>query len=667
MNKKYLSFLAVILILINSPPQSESGELLTAKNMLSFIYPTSISLSPNGRQVAFTIRQADFEKSSYSTSIWMVSSEGKELRPFIKSLASDYNPQWSPDSKQIAFQSTRPYRDRDGSEKQGISQIWLIQAGGGEAEIVTTAPHGVKYFQWAPDGKSIAYLTTEVLPVEKQKELQEQQKKKFDAKVLGTGKQKKELWLVDVASRINEKIYTGDYGIRELSFSPDSKTIVLTTNYSGEVNDELNYDLWLVSMADGSAHQLTDFPGPETRPLFSPDGKQIAYLSQTVPDIECAQTDISLIPVTGGPAENLTLEFDFPVTSFCWSPDGHSLYFEAEVKTESPVYHLDLKDKTITPVTRESGCFSNFRISQDGQSFGYIFEDSYTIPEIELTQRKGKPKRITHFSAALEGFRLGQSQVIRWPSRDGWEIEGFLVKPINFEKGKRFPLIVILHGGPFGRFRNSFIQVQYFQLLAANGYLVLAPNPRGSSGYSDTFGQANRYDLAGMDYQDIMAGVDYVINLGIADSSKMGVMGGSYGGYLTNWIISQTNRFQAAVSMYGIFNLVTDWSTSIQPNWEKMFLGRYYWEDITLYQERSPASYVKNINTPVLLLHGEEDRITFISNSMEMYQALKTLGKTVEFVIYPREGHGINEEPNHKIDEMQRVLEWFGRYVKGEG
>ncbi|NOY77168.1 MAG: S9 family peptidase [Calditrichaeota bacterium] len=192
----------------------------------------------------------------------------------------------------------------------------------------------------------------------------------------------------------------------------------------------------------------------------------------------------------------------------------------------------------------------------------------------------------------------------------------------------------------------------------------MAPNPRGSEGYGDKFGQANRYDLGGGDYRDIMRGVDHVIQMGVADSTRMGVIGGSYGGYMTNWIISQTRRFKAAVSMFGIFSLLTDWSNSIQPSWEKMYFGAYYWEDLQPYLKHSPAFYVTHIHTPVLILHGKKDQMTFISNSKEMYQALRILKRPVEFVVYPREGHGISREPNHRVDVYRRALKWFTHYLK---
>ena len=228
-------------------------------------------------------------------------------------------------------------------------------------------------------------------------------------------------------------------------------------------------------------------------------------------------------------------------------------------------------------------------------------------------------------------------------------------------------MILTVHGGPYGSFKNTFIQIYGTKIWTDKGYLVFAPNPRGSSGYSDEFAQANRYDLGGGDYRDIMTGVDYIISKGFVDTTRMGVTGGSYGGYLTNWIISQNNRFKAAVSMYGLFSLFTDWSNSVQPAWEKMYLGYYYWEKpINMenqYVSRSPAFYVQNISTPTLIMHGTADIYTNISNSREMYQALHTRGVPTEFVVFPRAGHGLRNEPNQYRDVVERATNWFEKYI----
>ena len=303
-------------------------------------------------------------------------------------------------------------------------------------------------------------------------------------------------------------------------------------------------------------------------------------------------------------------------------------------------------------------------IAVSDKVLAFLVEDKTSAPDVYVL-KNGELKKLTDLNPQLKNFTFGEQTVIRWKSFDGWVIEGVLVKPVNFEQGKRYPMLVAVHGGPYGRIQDILRQYYNLQVWANEGYLVFAPNFRGSSGYSNKFGIANFKDLGGGDFKDIMAGIDYIVKeLKIADENKIGIFGGSYGGYMTNWAITQTDRFKAAVSMFGIFNLITDYSNSYLPSWEPDYLGDYYWNNLKIYLERSPFYYVKNIKTPVLIMHGDEDPNTFISNSKEMYQALKHLGKTVEFVRYPREGHGFRE-PNHRIDEFYRCLAWFNKYLLG--
>jgi acetyl esterase/lipase len=277
-----------------------------------------------------------------------------------------------------------------------------------------------------------------------------------------------------------------------------------------------------------------------------------------------------------------------------------------------------------------------------------------------------EPVRLTQLNTSLKDFALGAQEVVQWNSPDSTKTEGILVKPPDWKPGTRYPLLLLIHGGPYSRRANTLLDGNLPQVWAARGWLVLQPNFRGSSAYGHEFGIASRGDIGGKDYDDILSGVDYAIAQFGADESRMAVMGGSYGGFMTNHIIGRTQRFKAAVSMFGIFSLVTDYSNSDFPAWELNYLGKPYWEAPELYAERSPSRYVTQINTPVLILHGEEDNNTFISNSKEMYQALKALGRTTRFVRFPREGHGFRE-PNHRIEEFRMIAAWLDEHALGRG
>ena len=638
---------------------------LTVDDYLKLQYARSPAVSPDGGAVAFVVRDADFERNRFVNSIWLVTADGSRLSRFTESVGSDWHPRWSPDGTRLAFLSTRPYVTPRGERKEGKAQIWLIPRDGGEAIRLTDAVKGVSDFAWLPDSHGLLYLTRETLPPEERQKREELRKKGFDAIVVDERRYSQELWRLDLTRNRGDKVATLDPGVNGIDVRPDGRWLVYATNYTGEYNDEQRYDLWLVNLETGEKRQFTDFAGPETQPRFSPDGSRIAYVAQTVPDIEFAETDIWVIPFEGGEPVNLTEKFGYAASSPVWARDGKSVYFLAAVRTATHVMRVSLADRQVKSVAGGDANFAGLTCAKRSGALVATRETATTLPEVVFIRGKEKVYRVTDFSKQLSEFSLGQQAAVRWKS-DNWQIEGILIYPVGYQKGQRVPLILTVHGGPYGRFRNTFRQAYMSQVYAGQGYAVLGPNPRGSAGYSDAFGQANRYDLGGGDYRDIMAGVDHVIELGVVDSSRMGVIGGSYGGFMTNWIISHTQRFKAAVSMFGIFSLFTDWSNSVQPDWEKMYFGKYYWEDMKPYIEHSPAFYVQNIHTPVLILHGEEDELTFIANSKEMYQALKVLGRPVKFVIYPREGHGISREPNHIRDRMRRTLDWFAKYVKGQ-
>ncbi len=333
----------------------------------------------------------------------------------------------------------------------------------------------------------------------------------------------------------------------------------------------------------------------------------------------------------------------------------------------TPVYQIDINKKTINKLVKDGSVISNLQATFKGNLY-FIYENEKTLKEIGRLE-KDKLEILTDFSNQIKDFKISPPEIFNFQSYDKkFTIETMLIKPVDFNPSKKYPLILCVHGGPYSAFKKTLLQSYPMQVYANEGFVVVAPNVRGSAGYSDEFGQSNRYDLGGGDFQDAMQSVDETIKMGFVDSTRMGVIGGSYGGYMTNWIISQTKRFAAAVSMYGIFSFFTDFSNSWQPIFEKMYFGYYYWEkpiDMNhLWVNRSPAFYVQNIQTPVLILQGDKDQYTNLANSQEMYQALKTLGKKVEFVVYPREGHGIRNEPQHYLNMLKRGLNWFKKYLK---
>ena len=654
-------FMACLFILIISVSvEAQNIKPYTMTDQLKLNIPLNPVVSPKGDKILFTIKKADLQKSKWVTQVWLMDIAAKKYFQFTQDGESCTNPIFSPDEKWVTFLSVRKYLNRESETMESEAvQLWAAPLNGGEAHNLTFLPGGVDEYCWSHDSKRIAFLSNEYNE-QKEKEKSINLKIKKDDYVYPEEKPAKILFLLDVQTGKIISSFKLDAGAEDISFSADDQKIIYQTNYTGEYNDEQKYDIYSIDL-NGNETQLTNEPGPETLPAYSTSGKLIAYITQTVPDIEFAQTDLNIMNPDGTGKKNLTKDFDLSVNSFVWK-DDNTILFTVNEGTNEQLYKITIANGKIEKLTNGNMVVSDISVSDKGD-LCFKSESANTIGDIFLNYKK-----LTDFSKQLERFNPGTQEIIKYKSQDGkFDIEGILFKPKDFDPGKKYPMILTVHGGPYGSFKNTFMQVYGTKVWTDKGYIVFAPNPRGSSGYSDRFAQANRYDLGGGDYRDIMAGVDYLISKGFVDTTEMGVTGGSYGGYMTNWIISQNNRFKAAVSMYGLFSLFTDWSNSIQPSWEKMYLGYYYWEkpiDMNnQYISRSPSFYVQNINTPTLIMHGDKDLYTNLSNSREMYQALHSKGTPVEFVIFPRAGHGLRNEPNQYIDVVERATRWFEKYI----
>lgn len=663
-----MKYTFLIIFLIFSQITLAQKKPFTLEAQFKLEYPNDVIISPDGKYAAYTIRKPEIDKAKWNTQLYMIEIQSKKTRQLTTNQTSISNPKWTMDSKSILFLSAREYFDTKSNEmKKARKQIWSIPIDGGESSLVLSLTNGVDEYTLSPDGKLIAAISVTELSEVEIKEKVEKEKSKNDEIVYPKNNPKKDVWLFNQHSKEVKKIAVLDPGTSNFKFSSKSDKLIYQTNYTGEYNDDLNHDLWILNF-DGTTAQLTNFDGPETSPAFSPDDSKIAFIAQTVADIEYAEFDIHILNLNSKKVTNLTREFNLSVTDFFWHPDSKSIFAQVAEGMQNSIYKFNVETGESRRLTSLGKSFSSYSLDTKGNKHCALVEDVETLKEICLIE-KGSVRTLTNFSNQLKNYSFSPPEIIRFQSYDKkFNIESILVKPTNFEKNKKYPLILCLHGGPYSVFRQTFIQSYPMQVYANNGYLVLAPNVRGSSGYNDKFGQSNKFDLGGGDYLDAMATVDNLILQGIVDTTRMGIIGGSYGGYLTNWTISQTNRFAAAVSMYGIFSFFTDFSNSWQPAFEKMYFGYNYWEkpiDMNnLWVNRSPAFYVTNITTPVLILQGEKDLYTNIANSQEMYQALKALYRTVEYVVYPGEGHGIRNEPQHYLNMLSRALSWLNKFLK---
>ena len=650
---------------------------LTPREAMAFKYPAAIRPSPDGKRVVMVIREPNWETSQWEYHLWWIIAGQSHPRRITFSDGDEYQPRWSPDGRWLTFISNRSGTVNSSAKNQQQPQLWAMPVNGGEARQWTFLTSGIQEYQWLPDGQQLVVVAELPPPDSIRQRMERRQQLKFDAVVRDSATTQLGIYLLSVESLNLHLLTTVDAGFRNFDIAPDGKWLIYETNYTGKYDDEQKFDLWALNLQTGQTIQLTDYPGPEYAPRFSRDGKHIFYINQTTPDVEFAEWDVARIPfaphrISITQVDTLTRDLNRSVQAFQVFPGEDALLLQVADGLTTPLkkFYFRRKRHRYKNIGNPQANYFGIHITTIGRIFA-LKETTDMLPEVVQVNTR-KEYLLTQFSRQLQQYTLGKQQPFRWKSVDGRTIEGLLVLPVNYQPGKRYPLIVTIHGGPYGRFRNVFRQAYYHQVYANHGYVVLAPNPRGSAGYDDAFGKAIWYreggHMGGIDYQDIMSGVDAVIQQGLVDSTRMGVIGGSYGGYMTNWIISQTQRFAAAVSQFGIFSLFTDWSNSWQPSWEKMYLGIYYWEQPISeqhpYVAYSPAFHVTNIVTPVLILHGENDRYTNLANSQEMYQALRTLGREVQFVVYPREGHGLGREPNHRLDVLQRSLRWFEQHLK---
>ena len=645
--------------------QSNAQRPLTPADKGMFLQPSYPVLSPDGGSVAFTIKRMDTTANEWRWQVYTVDVRTRELLQVTQSEADCEDPAWSPDGRLLSFLSERPFADSAGIVEEGRTALFAMPADGGEATLICALDDDIDEYRWSPDGRLIALLVTAHAPASFSQESQRRERRKLDITASSDPHSYSELWLCDVGRRKAWKVRDLDAGAEGIRWFPGGDRLLYQTNYTGEFDDEQKWDLWSVTL-DGQTEQLTNMPGPESHGRVSPDGKWVACITQTVPDIEFAKTEISLLNLETRQFSRLTADAEYSVEDFRWTPDGEALIALFNERTSAVLYRVDRRSGAIERLTDPAQVVRDL----DGSVFGGIAFTAATaegLDEVCVRDAKGV-QVLTTFSEQLAAFIRGEQRVITVRSRDGlYDIEAVLVLPPGYREGTRVPLLLDYHGGPYGDFDHCYWQHAPAHILAARGWATVMPNVRGSSGYSDAFGQANRYDLGGGDYRDAMDVVDWLITQGIADSSRMAVSGGSYGGYMTNWTISQTSRFKAAVSKYGIFSWLTDWSNSWQPAFEVMYFGYPYWEkpldENNLWISRAPQTYVRNITTPVLILQGDEDLYTNIANSTEMYQALHEMGRDVEYVVYHGAGHGLYDTPNQWIDSVERMVAWITRHT----
>ncbi|NUO83209.1 S9 family peptidase [candidate division KSB1 bacterium] len=670
MKKLLVVMLSLVVQVAHPLAQSPSKRLLTLDDLHTLREIGDPQISPEGNWMAYTVSTGDVKADKRNSDLWMTNWEGTRTVQLTFSKTSEHSPRWSPDGQWLAFLSSREVEEE-------TDQIWLMNRAGGEAEKITDLKGGVLDFVWSPDGKRLALIAKDPDP-EATPSKDKSEKKTAKPIVIDRYQFKKDeegyltklrqhLYVLDLAARKAELLTPGDFDEALPAWSPDNSTIAFVSKRGPEPDRLDNYDLYLIDAKIGATpRQLTTFAGPDchpdwsSRPAWSPDGKTLAYLQGGEQKlIYYAGYQLAVISATGGAPRLLLPNADRNMTQPQWSAEGGSIYFLLE------------EDRTtlFAKVAAHGGKLERLYSARceifafDAHANGKIAllashaQEPYNVFALENSTLRALSH---HNEAWLAKLKLGTTEEISFQSKDGTSINGFIVKPPDYQPGKKYPALLRIHGGPVSQFVNEFMfDWQYF---AARGYLVIAANPRGSSGRGEKFSTAIYADWGNKDAQDVLAAVDYAVAHGLADSARLGVGGWSYGGILTNYVIAQDQRFKAAVSGSSISNILAGYGTDQYIREYEFELGTPWTSRDTWLKLSFPFLQADRITTPTLFLCGKEDFNVPLLNSEQMYQALKSLGRDTQLIIYPDQYHGITK-PSYARDRLERYLAWYDKYL----
>ena len=625
---------------------------VTIEAALKLVGLSALRVSPGGQQVAFVRSMLRKNEKTRATSIWTVRSDGDAAKQLTRG-PSDEQPCWSPDGKTLAFAR------KDDKEKP--PQVFLLPLDGGEPRRLTSLDSAPEALRFLPSGRRLSFLaqTADNKAMGKRKERGD------DARVFVSDEKPKRLWTASVKSGNPKACSPQDLAVWEYDWLPDGESAAVI--YTEEPRLDAVYfrsRVGLVRAKTGKIRTLTDAVCRASGLRVSPDGKLLALVCGKKSDTPRGG-QAWIADIESGQTTCLTPGLPATVQSIEWLPDCSGLLLLIAKGLRSALCVVDLG----TPGELRPVCESlptsidGLCLASDGRRVFGVGEDLEAAPEVWLADvGSDESVKLTNENASAGRLRLGRSSVARWHSTEDFDIEGIVTLPPGFRKGRKYPTILQIHGGPAGRFREDFGLLPR-QLLASEGYVVLMANPRGSSGYGPDFELANLQDWGGGDFRDLMTGLDALIQQGIADPDRLGVYGASYGGYMTAWTVTQTDRFKAAICQCGLSNLYSfHGQTDITPSFLELYMGASPYEDPERYRAHSAMTHINQVTTPTLFLHGERDVRVPIAQSYEMYWGLRHVGVDTEFVIYPREGHGIGETP-HRRDLYGRVVGWLGKYL----